>query len=117
MAQVDVQQSAEDLNRDNEALEDLADVDGEAMDEDESNPMAALLASARARASQYEEDPEDPSDDEMDQDDSEGEWAGLGEDDDAEPNISAPASRKDSSRKAFDKVFKNVVEALSLIHI
>lgn len=93
-------------------------------DVDDSNPMAALLASARARASEYEEqngdDSMDDDDDEMDEDDDD-----VSEDEDApggaslinEENdspFSAPA-KSETSRKAFDKVFKNVTEAADVI--
>ncbi|KAF2145658.1 uncharacterized protein K452DRAFT_315854 [Aplosporella prunicola CBS 121167] len=81
--------------------------DDDVMDEDNSNPMAALLASARARAAEYEEDHED---EEMDEDE-EG-WNGMGDDD---GGMGSSAVRKDTSRKAFDKVFKQVVEQSDVI--
>lgn len=90
-------------------------IDGDAMDEDDANPMAALLASARARANEFEGANDDSDADEMDEDDSENEWAGLGDADDAEPSMSAPNARKDSSRRAFDKVFKNVIESSDVV--
>ncbi|GAB7350933.1 hypothetical protein MBLNU459_g1442t1 [Dothideomycetes sp. NU459] len=91
-------------------------LDGDAMDEDDSNPMAALLASARARAAEFEGDANDDDADLMDEDDEGQEWTGLGDDDDdAESSAAAPAARKDSSRRAFDKVFKNVIEASDVV--
>lgn len=110
--------TAEDVDEEgDEVLEDLADdedVDVDAMDEDDSsNPMAALLASARARAAEYNQD-SDEDEDEMDEDDEEA-WPGLGEGNDEEPNMSAPAARKDSSRRAFDKVFKDVIERSDVV--
>ncbi|KAH7369050.1 nuclear GTP-binding protein NUG1 [Plectosphaerella cucumerina] len=73
------------------------DMDG---DDDKSNPMAALLASARAAAEKYEQDLQD---DDMDEDD-----------DDDEP-IADPAFKNATSRKAYDKVFKDVVEQADVI--
>ncbi|KAF2229215.1 GTP-binding protein [Viridothelium virens] len=90
--------------------------ENEDMDEDdEANPMAALLASAEARAAEYEDEHGDSSLDAMDEDGSEEEWDGLGDGDHTEPIMSAPAARKDSSRRAFDKVFKQVVEAADVV--
>ncbi|KAF4549436.1 GTPase [Elsinoe fawcettii] len=95
-----------DGEEDDEELLDLADDDVDEMDEDgdDSNPMAALLASARARAAEYEEE---ASEDEMEDDD---EWSGL---DDNEDTAAAP--KKDSSRKAFDKAFKTVIESSDVV--
>ncbi|PNS19750.1 GTPase grn1 [Sphaceloma murrayae] len=93
---------------DQEELLDLADEDEDVdqMDEDDdSNPMAALLASARARAAEYEQE---VSGDEMDED----EWSGLEEEDDT---AAASGPRKDSSRKAFDKAFKSVIESSDVV--
>lgn len=92
--------------------DDLLDesVDEDAMDEDDSNPMAALLASARARAAEYNEENSDEDSDMSDDDE-----PGLGDGDNAESNMSAPAARKDSSRRAFDKVFKNVIEGSDVV--
>ncbi|KAK1980046.1 P-loop containing nucleoside triphosphate hydrolase protein [Colletotrichum cereale] len=73
----------------------------------ESNPMAALLASARAAAESYEKDLRDGGDgDEMDDDDEDS------DDSDAAPEIAVGNA---TSRKAFDKVFKNVVEQADVI--
>ncbi|KAJ9236639.1 hypothetical protein DTO169E5_5630 [Paecilomyces variotii] len=101
--------------------EDLIDDDDEMQDDGEgSNPMAALLASARARAAEYEEDHEDSDDDEMDDDeddemdeDDEDGGARLAVDD--IPSLAAQSASKESSRKAFDKVFKQVAEAADVI--
>ncbi|KAL1966488.1 hypothetical protein VTN77DRAFT_4410 [Rasamsonia byssochlamydoides] len=107
---------AEDLIEDDE---DLSDADmGEV---DESNPMAALLASARARAAEYENEHGDSDeDDEMDEDDDdemdEDEENGgtlLNQDD--IPTLSSQLASKENSRKAFDKVFKQVAEAADVI--
>lgn len=72
-------------------------------DVDESNPMAALLASARRAAEDYERDL--GSGEEMDDDDS---------DDDGEGG-EVPVGRDATSRKAFDKVFKQVVEQADVV--
>ncbi|KAJ0160880.1 Nuclear GTP-binding protein NUG1 [Colletotrichum tanaceti] len=91
--------------------DEMADVGDDDMmveddDVDESNPMAALLASARAAAETYEKDLRDSDnddDDSMDDDD---------DDSDAAPEIAVGNA---TSRKAFDKVFKNVVEQADVI--
>ncbi|MCJ1273663.1 hypothetical protein MMC21_001456 [Puttea exsequens] len=96
-----------------DALSDL--IDDEDVDEDTptsaSNPMSALLASARARAAEYEEAPSSASDDEMDDSTSE---RGV----DLTASNSAPASipqTLDTSRRAFDKVFKAVLSASDIV--
>lgn len=80
------------------------------MDEDideDANPMAALLASARAAAAEYDEDLE--SGNEMDED-------GMSESDEEDGGAELGLShRKDGSRKAFDKVFKQVVDAADVV--
>jgi nuclear GTP-binding protein len=81
---------------------------GEDIDED-ANPMAALLASARAAAQQYEDDLE--SGDEMDEDNE----SQLEEEDDGGVELSELPTRKDGSRKAFDKVFKQVVDQADVV--
>lgn len=70
-------------------------------DGDSSDPMAALLASARARAAEFEDRNPGADDSEMDEDESEDE--------------NDVQVRKDSSRKAFDKVYKQVVEAADVV--
>ncbi|KAG6302061.1 hypothetical protein E4U09_003906 [Claviceps aff. purpurea] len=83
--------------------EDDMDVDE---DIDESNPMAALLASARAAAVKYEEDladsdgMEDDSDSDGDPDNGGGNEMSIGQ---------------ASSRKTYDKVFKQVVEQADVV--
>ncbi|KAK3902211.1 P-loop containing nucleoside triphosphate hydrolase protein [Staphylotrichum tortipilum] len=92
---------ADDLEED--AMDDDA-MDEDASDVDESNPLAALIASARKAAAQY--DKELQSGDEMDDDED--------SDDDEEAGvIEVPGGA--SSRKAFDKVFKQVVEQADVI--
>jgi nuclear GTP-binding protein len=67
------------------------------------NPMAALLASAKARAAEFEKNDHDP--DAME--DSEDE-----EESDEEDGVKA---RKDASRKQFDKVYKQVVDSADVV--
>lgn len=106
------EKSGEQVEREIEAqMEGVSDFeeDGDLMDEDSSddaNPMAALIASARARAVEY--DNEHSSGDEMDED----------EDSDSEmEDADSPAlnTKKDGSRKAFDKVFKQVVDQADVV--
>lgn len=84
----------------------------EDMDEDfdeDANPMAALLASARAAAKDYEDELE--SGNSMDEDDdSEAESV-----DEGGVQLSGMPTRKDGSRKAFDKIFKQVVDAADVV--
>lgn len=84
------------------ADDDMMDDDGAAIDE--SNPMAALLASARAAAEDY--DRQLQSGDEMDKD-------GSDNDEDDGTTIEVPGGA--SSRKAYDKVFKQVVEQADVV--
>ena len=80
--------------------------------QDDSNPMAALLASAKARAAEYQQVNEVDSADEMDEDEGDS-WNGIGETGAEGASISAAC--KDSSRKAFDKVFKQVVDSADVV--
>lgn len=80
---------------------------------DVSNPMAALLASARARAAEYD-DTRDDEDDDMEEDedeDDEGGWDGIEEVNDNK----AKSRQTDSSRKAYDKIFKQVIDSADVI--
>ncbi|KAH8662852.1 P-loop containing nucleoside triphosphate hydrolase protein [Tricladium varicosporioides] len=88
--------------------EDIIDEEmDEEMDED-ANPMAALLASARAAAQEYENDLE--SGDEMDEDDASDSGS-----DEGGVELSGLPTKKDGSRKAFDKVFKQVVDQADVV--
>ena len=96
-----------------DALSDL--LDDEDMDEDtpndSANPMNALLASARARAAEYENEP-DQDDVEMDEDDESEDGADL------RTASSLPTSGSqtlESSRRAFDKVFKSVLSTSDIL--
>lgn len=97
-----------------DALSDL--LDDEDMDEDSlndsANPMGALLASARARASEYENEPDD-YDDEMEEDDDERE--GGAELTTAKPFATSGPQTLESSRRAFDKVFKSVLSTSDIL--
>jgi nuclear GTP-binding protein len=91
--------------------EEIAEMRDEDMDEDfdeDANPMAALLASAKAAAAEYDDNLE--SGDEMDEDDD----SEL-EDDEGEVELSGLPTLKDGSRKAFDKVFKQVVDQADVV--
>lgn len=83
------------------------ETDEEAMDEDvdETNPMAALLASAKAAAAEYDKS-RGSDDDEMDSDESDGSDNARGNE------ISLGQA---SSRKTYDKVFKQVVEQADVV--
>lgn len=73
--------------------------------------MAALLASARARAKEFEG--REDSDDAMDEDSDSDDYSRLIRDDDDDDRQSS--ARKDTSRKAFDKMFKTVLDAADVI--
>lgn len=104
-----------DVMADDELVDDDMDEDG-----NDSNPMAALLASARARAAEYDEDheseddemDEDDDDDEMDEDDEEG---GAMLDGSVPELVSAQNPAKESSRRQFDKIFKSVTDAADVV--
>ncbi|OTB05512.1 hypothetical protein M426DRAFT_56800 [Hypoxylon sp. CI-4A] len=89
-----------------EEAEEFDGVSDDAMDEDDvddsTNPMAALIASARAAAEQYDRGLQ--SGDDMEEDESSDD-----EDDGTEMHI------QDSSRKAHDKVFKQVVDQADVV--
>ncbi|RPB01093.1 P-loop containing nucleoside triphosphate hydrolase protein [Choiromyces venosus 120613-1] len=93
-----------------EGGEDSSESDSDAMDEDDDAPtggsaMAALLASARARAAEYEAEHGDSSGESDDDSDSE---IGI-------PDLESKSTRRDTSRKAFDKMFKQVIDAADVI--
>ncbi|ROW11093.1 hypothetical protein VMCG_00978 [Cytospora schulzeri] len=99
---------------DAEAMDDIEGEDSEVdeddmMDDDdvdESNPMAALIASARRAAAKYEQDLE--SGDEMDEDDDDY-------DSDEEESGAVAVAGNATSRRAYDKVFKQVVEQADVV--
>lgn len=95
------------------ALSDL--LDDEDMDEDipndSANPMSALLASARARAAEYEKESDEDEDDMDEDDDTEG-----GADVTAVNSLPTSGPQTlESSRRAFDKVFKSVLSASDIL--
>lgn len=67
----------------------------------DTNPMAALLASAKARAAEFESRDGNGDDDDMDDDESDEEGTS--------------GVRKDSSRKQFDKIYKQVVDSADVV--
>jgi nuclear GTP-binding protein len=97
-----------------EEQKDADIVENDAMEDVEtSDPMAALLASAKARAVQFSHNNNTYTDEEMG-DDGDDEWHGL-VDDEEDAGIASADVKKDGSRKAFDKIFKQVVEAADVI--
>ncbi|PYH92176.1 hypothetical protein BO71DRAFT_384033 [Aspergillus ellipticus CBS 707.79] len=117
-------QTGEDAAQANAMIDedDLLDDD---MDEDDmgdsSNPMAALLASARARAAEYddEDDEDEDDDDDMDEDDDDDmemdEEEGGANLEASAPELVSQSASKESSRRAFDKVFKQVVDNADVV--
>ncbi|KAF2094812.1 GTPase [Rhizodiscina lignyota] len=97
---------------DDDVLYDYGSDEGE--DEtlqDDSNPMAALLASARARAVEHDRG-KNAHGDQMDQDDS-GSWEGFDEDDSPQAFTTQP--RPDSSRRAFTSTFNNLLSSADVV--
>ena len=75
--------------------------------------MAALLASARARVADY--NGQDNEDDVMDEDEDGEDYSDM-DSDGSDPAAQPPSQRKgDTSRRAHDKVFKQVVEAADVV--
>lgn len=87
------------------------------MQDEPTNPMAALVESARARAAEFDglddEGMNDVEDDDYDASDVDEHM--LGSTDAEASSIPVAPLRKDVSRRAFDKVFKQVVEAADVI--
>ncbi|KAL7810506.1 GTPase [Trichoderma aethiopicum] len=100
------------MDNDDEDAMDQMDEDGD-MDEDidESNPMAALIASARAAAAKYDKSLAASDDDMEDDDDDEDDDS----DDDASDDGGRVSAGQASSRKTFDKVFKQVVDEADVV--
>ncbi|KAF1964907.1 nucleolar GTP-binding protein 2 [Bimuria novae-zelandiae CBS 107.79] len=93
---------------DDEDLEDVSEEE-DSMQVDDSNPMAALLASAKARAAKFEQK-KSHDEEAMDEDD-EADFERFDiEDEDGSVNV-----QRDSSRKQFDKVYKQVVDAADVV--
>jgi nuclear GTP-binding protein len=97
-----------DVRSDEERLgEDQMEEDAPLAD---SHPMSALLASAKARAAEYD-DVSDNEEDGMDEDASEG-------DVDIESSTTFTTSgpkTQESSRRAFDKIFQNVLSSADIL--
>lgn len=99
-------------DEDEEMDEDEGDLLDEQMEDDNddaadsSNPMAALLASAQVRAADYGSKGDIADDNDEDKID-----GGV----QVSNNLSADNRNPDSSRKAFDKIFKQVLEAADVI--
>ena len=91
--------------------------DQEAMDEDgpaqtsASNPMSALLASARARAAEYDDDGDAEDADEMEGDGGVSVTANAT----TPPKSTSLNPTLDSSRRAFDKIFKSVLSSSDIL--
>lgn len=105
-AEVQGEDDDEDMQDDED---DISDEDMEEDDEDaagSSNPMAALLASAKVRAADYGSKG-DLADDGYEEEMDDGVQVSS--------NLSADNRNPDSSRKAFDKVFKQVLDAADVI--
>jgi nuclear GTP-binding protein len=86
-----------DAEGDELLAEDSGDEDSMQVD---ANPMAALLASAKARAAEFESKNGNTED---------------VDDDDSEEEDGASGVRKDSSRKQFDKIYKQVVDSADVV--
>ena len=103
----------EDLEEDEMSIDEDGDDEDDMIDDvnDESNPMAALLASASARASEYDDQiPHgDQAEDEEEEDGNPNEGVRISKD------MSINYRNPDSSRKAFDKIFRQVLEAADVI--
>lgn len=98
-------ENGDEILMDYSAEEPSEDEEGDtAMDDDPANPMAALLASARARAADF---------------DNEGDAADASDSDASftHPTAapSSSTSRRDTSRHAYDKAFKEVISASDII--
>ncbi|KAH8676237.1 P-loop containing nucleoside triphosphate hydrolase protein [Xylariales sp. PMI_506] len=95
----------EDEDFDGAAEDDMMDEDDV---DDSANPMAALLASARRAAEQYDRELQSGS--EMDDDDE-----SEGDDNDEGAGSGAAVQGLATSRKAYDKVFKQVIDQADVV--
>lgn len=106
-AMVDDEDAAEDEE------EDLLNVDSEnddSMQVEDLNPMAALLASAQARAAKYDKKTRD---EDVVNDDEEDDFERFDFEDNED--TSGINVKKESSRRAFDKVYKQVVDSADVV--
>ena len=99
-------EDADVMDEDDDLVEEDEMDEDEGADGDASNPMAALLASAQARAADYDDD---LAGDVQDEDDEDHEGVQISQ------NMTTDHRNPDNSRKAFDKVFKQVLEAADVI--
>lgn len=91
----------------------LLDEDIDDEPEDSSNPLSALLASARARAAEYEDD--EDGEDAMEEDDSGDEDGGVQINTTESFAIPKDPHNPDSSRRAYDKIFKSVLASADIL--
>lgn len=114
-----VEKSATAMEEDHEFDETFGDEDVDAMDEDgsdiddESNPMAALIASARKAAEKYDKELQSGSD--MDEDDEEDSSDNDDDDDEEDFGGAIRVTGGATSRGAYDKVFKTVVDQADVV--
>ncbi|ANB15376.1 RNA-binding GTPase NUG1 [Sugiyamaella lignohabitans] len=97
-----------------ETFTGLDDDDSMAVEESNSNRLSALLASAQQAAKEYdgeEDEEEDDDDEDMEVDDSDGE----SEDEGQEIEITEGENVFEGSRKAFDKLYKQVVDDADVV--
>ncbi|KAM3550381.1 hypothetical protein MY1884_008276 [Beauveria asiatica] len=97
------EEAMEDVEGDEDG-DDLMEDDDDDEDGDESNPMAALIASARKAAAKYDKE---LADDDMGEDDD--------EDEDEELETNEISAGQASSRKTYDKVFKKVIDEADVV--
>lgn len=101
----------DDDDDDEEGDDDEDSVEMEDADADGGiNPMAALLASAQARASDFSKDSDLHGDVSDDSDDEDRPFPTQDT-----PSVAADIRNPDSSRKAFDKIFQQVLEQSDVI--
>ena len=106
-AQPTVEDEDDDLmDEDDDLLNDGMDDEGT---NSNSNPMAALLASAQARAADYDE--ADLQGDIADEESGDETTEGV----EISQSVNTDHRNPDSSRKAFDKIFKQVLDAADVI--
>jgi len=112
----DAQEEQDAIEADDNVMYDLGsedEQDDETM-EDSVNPMAALLASARARAAEYEQDRTGENEEDMQHEEDE-EWYGFEDEERGNVKLPTVTTRSDTSRKAYDKIFKQVVDSADVI--
>lgn len=104
-----VEDGAVENEDDDEELRDHEmDEDFEVEDGDDADPMAALLASAQARAAEYGDEPAGDMEEDGDNEENSN---GI----QISSSINTNYRNPDSSRKTFDKIFKTVLEQADVI--